>query len=212
MEHKLMPTQAERRDTTIRALEQVAQNLFETRGFTDTTVDDIVTKAGVAKGAFYHHYDSKESMFESVVDLVQASLAREVANIASKGVSPVAQLRLGLSAYMAACNRPRIKRVLLLDGPSVLGWPRWRDIDNKYFGEMTRRAVAAALGPKARTLHVRAVASLISGAFAEAAMLSAASEQSAYTPTDLCAAMDVLLIGLETEAKSAPRKGGRRPA
>jgi hypothetical protein len=73
---------------------------------------------------------------------------------------------------------------------------------------MTRRAVATALGPAARTSHVQAVASLISGAFAEAAMLTAATPDSTINATDLCRAMDVLLEGLEPNAASPI---GKRP-
>jgi|HubBroStandDraft_1064217.scaffolds.fasta_scaffold13996_4 AcrR family transcriptional regulator len=180
----------------MRAIEKAAQQLFETRGFADTTVDDIVSRAGVAKGAFYHHYPSKEIVFVNVLEMIQASLAREVAAVSAKADTPVDRLRLGLGAYVEACQRPRVRKVLLLDGPSVLGWQRWREIDDKYFGKMTQRTVAAALGPSAGPLHVSAVAALISGAFAEAAMLSVSSAASAFAPKDLRAAMDVLLAGL----------------
>jgi AcrR family transcriptional regulator len=212
-----MPTQAERREATMRAIEKAAQHLFETRGFADTTVDDIVSRAGVAKGAFYHHYESKEIVFTNVLEMIQAGLAREVAAVSVKAHTPVDMLRLGLGAYVEACHRPRVRQVLLLDGPSVLGWPRWREIDDKYFGKMTQRTVAAALGPSAAPLHVSAVAALISGAFAEAAMLSASGSASTFTPNDLRAAMDVLLTGLEPRAnvepvtrrrKGAPASGG----
>ena len=204
-----MPTQLERREATIRALEESAQHLFEAVGFAGTTIDAIVARAAVAKGAFYHHYRSKESIFANVVDLLQARLAREVSAFAAKGTTPVARLRLGLRAYMTSCANPKVRRVLLIDGPSVLGWPHWREIDNKYFGEMTRRAVAAALGPSARAAHVQAVASLISGAFAEAAMLTAGTPHATVEANDLCRAMDVLLVGLEPSATGPLRRRTR---
>jgi AcrR family transcriptional regulator len=205
-----MPTQQERSEATIRALEESAQHLFETVGFAGTTIDAIVARAAVAKGAFYHHFRSKESIFAVVVDLLQARLARQVSIFAAKGTTPVARLRLGLRAYMTSCANPKVRRVLLTDGPSVLGWPRWREIDNKYFGEMTRRAVAAALGPSALAAHVQAVASLISGAFAEAAMLAAGTPDAPVEATALCRAMDVLLAGLETSAAGPLRKRVRK--
>jgi AcrR family transcriptional regulator len=191
-----MATQSERREATIAALDRAAQQLFETRGFADTTVDDIVAKAGVAKGAFYHHYESKEAVFTKVLEGVQLAVAREVAAVASKSEDPVQRLRLGLRVYIEACERPNVRRVLLIDGPTVLGWIRWRKIDDQFFGEMTRRTVAGALGPNATATHVHAVASLISGAFAEAAMVGAANSK--LKSRDLGAAMDLLLKGLES--------------
>jgi len=205
-----MATQAERREATIGAIEQAAQRLFEIRGFADTTVDDIAAAAGVAKGAFYHHYQSKESVFTQVLERTQAALAREIAAVAVKGANPVAMLRLGLRAYMEACERPGVRQVLLLDGPVVLGWMRWRAIDDKYFGEMTRRSIAAALGPNAPAIHVRAVTALISGAFAEAAMTSAANSAPRLKAKDLAAAMDLLLQGLESPAAKLPARRHRR--
>jgi AcrR family transcriptional regulator len=193
-----MATQAERRRGTISLLDNAARLLFETKGFVDTTVDDIVARAGVAKGAFYHHYESKEAIFTTVLERIQSALACEVASVAIKGITPVARLRLGLRAYIEACEQPGVRQVLLRDGPSVLGWARWREIDDKYFGEMTRGAVAAALGPKSQVIYVDAVAALIAGAFAEAAMASATDSK--FKSKDLIAAMDVLLKGLEQPA------------
>jgi AcrR family transcriptional regulator len=201
-----MATQAERREATIAALDRAAQQLFETRGFADTTVDDIVAKAGVAKGAFYHHYESKEAVFTKVLEGVQLAVAREVSRIASKSSDPVERLRVGLRVYIEACERPNVRQVLLIDGPTVLGWIRWRKIDDQFFGEMTRRTVAAALGPNASATHIRAVASLIAGAFAEAAMAAAADSQ--LKSRDLGAAMDLLLKGLESPTPK--RRAARR--
>jgi AcrR family transcriptional regulator len=199
----MMATQAERREATIGAIDRAARRLFETRGFAETTVDDIVSQAGVAKGAFYHHYESKESVFTKVLEQIQLGLAREIAAFAIKGATPVAKLRLGLRAYIGACERSSVRQVLLLDGPSVLGWLRWREIDDKYFGEMTRQTVAAALGPSAPANHVRAVTALISGAFAEAAMVSAAHSTPKFKSKDVAAAMDLLLKGLEPTGPGA---------
>jgi AcrR family transcriptional regulator len=202
-----MATQAERREATIAALDRAAQQLFETRGFADTTVDDIVAKAGVAKGAFYHHYESKEAVFTKVLEGLQLAVAREVAAIASKSAKPVERLRVGLQVYIEACERPNVRRVLLIDGPTVLGWIRWRKIDDRFFGEMTRSTVAAALGSNATATHIQAVASLISGAFAEAAMTGAADSK--LKSRDLRAAMDVLLKGLESPAAKRRAAGPR---
>jgi AcrR family transcriptional regulator len=196
-----MVTQAERRRGTVALLVNAAQHLFESRGFAETTVDDIVDQAGVAKGAFYHHFKSKDVIFTTVLERIQSALAGKVAAAAADGTTPVARLRLGLRAYIRACEQPGVKQVLLRDGPSVLGWSRWRQIDDKYFGEMTRGAVNAALGPKSQVIFVQAVAALIAGAFAEAAMSSVADSR--FKSKDLIDAMDLLLEGLE-HASTAP--------
>jgi AcrR family transcriptional regulator len=192
-----MATQEERRRATLAAIGAAARRLFEQQGFAATTVDSIAATAGVAKGAFYHHYALKEDVFVRVLEGLQEELAREVASGAVKGRTPVQRLRLGLRAYIAACQRSGVRRILLIDGPAVVGWQRWREIDSRYFGAMTYRTVAAALGDDARPAEIAAVTALISGAFAEAALVSAAEPASRVRTRDLVRAMDLLLEGLE---------------
>lgn len=202
-----MATQEQRRRTTLAAINAAARHLFEERGFAATTVDDIASRASVAKGAFYHHYRSKEDVFVTVLENLQDELAREVASRAVKGTTPVARLRLGLRAYMSACQRPGVRRVLLIDGPAVVGWQRWREIDCRYFGAMTYRAVAAALGDAARPAEIAAVTALLSGAFAEAALAGAVEPASRMGTNDLAKAMDLLLAGLEQRARRQVERG-----
>lgn len=197
-----MATQDERRRMTLAAINAAARRLFEAHGFAATTVDDIAAQASVAKGAVYHHYPSKEDVFVTVLEGLQEELAREVASRAMKGTTPVERLRLGLRAYIGACERPGVRRVLLIDGPAVVGWQRWREIDSRYFGAMTYRTIAAALGDGARPAEIAAVTALISGAFAEAALVSAAEPPSRVGTRALARAMDLLLEGLDRRALS----------
>jgi len=198
-----MATQDERRRATLAAINAAARRLFAERGFAATTVDEVVAQACVAKGAFYHHYAAKEEVFIKVLEDLQGELAREVASYAVKGKTPVERLRLGLRAYIRACERPEVRRVLLIDGPAVAGWQRWREIDSRYFGAMTYQTVAAALGEGARPAEIASVTALISGAFAEAALVSAAQPPSRIGARDLTKAMDLLLAGLERSTDRA---------
>ena len=45
-----------------------AQALFLTRGYERTTINDVIAAAGLSKGAFYHHFRSKEDMLEAIAD------------------------------------------------------------------------------------------------------------------------------------------------
>ena len=71
-----MSSQAERRAATVAAILTSARALFGGRGFEATSIDDIAEGAGVAKGAVYHHFDSKEAIFTQVLEAVQADIAR----------------------------------------------------------------------------------------------------------------------------------------
>lgn len=61
-------TQAERRAQTRARLLRAARKVFGARGYHGTTLDEVATKAGLSKGALYHHFDGKESLFLALLD------------------------------------------------------------------------------------------------------------------------------------------------
>src|SRR5271155_4078840 len=145
-----MPSQAERRQATVAAILAGARALFAERGFEATSIDDIALAAGVTKGAVYHHFPSKEAIFVEVLDAVHRDVANappppEVHNI----TDPIDMIAVGLLAYLKAVCEPPAKRILLIDGPVVIGWARWREIDDAYFGAGARLLLRRVLGPEA---------------------------------------------------------------
>jgi AcrR family transcriptional regulator len=194
-----MATQAERREMTTRAVEAAARKLFGTRGFAATSIDEIAARAGVAKGAVYHHYASKEALFERVLDSIQAELAALPAPTPSrKPRDPRDLIAEAVLRYLLAASTPEVKRILLIDGPAVIGWQRWREIDDQYFGSALRRAVTVVLGPKADSRQVEAVAHLVLGAIMEAALLCARADDSSKTARECASALRRLLEGLRS--------------
>ena len=128
----LMPTKAEQSDATRSALIVVAKRLFAQQGFVDTSTESVVQAAGVTRGALYHHFRDKTALFEAVYEDVERDLAARVA-AAVEGVSdPVEALRRGADSFLDACLDRDVARIALLDGPAVLGWVRWREIDQAY--------------------------------------------------------------------------------
>lgn len=49
---------------------KIAYDLFITKGYENTSVDDIIASAGIAKGTYYYHFDSKEQMLEEVINMM----------------------------------------------------------------------------------------------------------------------------------------------
>src|SRR5438309_2321942 len=78
VETRAMAKQAERRAATSEAILTAARRLFGTQGFAATTMDEIAEGARVAKGAVYHHFKTKEAVFEAVFDLVSRDLVAEI--------------------------------------------------------------------------------------------------------------------------------------
>src|SRR4051794_27900843 len=122
-------TQAERRTATRRALLDAGRALFAQHGFAGTPREDIVTRAGVTRGALHHHFGRKEDLFRAVFEELEAELGERIMIAAVAGADPLAQLRLGCQAFLDAALDPAFQRIVLLDAPAVLGWEAWREAD-----------------------------------------------------------------------------------
>ena len=112
-------TQAERTEKTRGALLDAARALFAERGFADTGREDIAERAGVTRGALYHHFESKAAVAVAVIEAVDAELVDRVVAAAQTTTDPFDQLRRSSRAYIEACAEPGIAR-LLLEAPLVL--------------------------------------------------------------------------------------------
>jgi AcrR family transcriptional regulator len=166
-----MATQSERREKTRGAIVKAARRMFGERGFAAATMDDIAGGARVAKGAVYHHFRTKEELFGAVFDQVSRELVIELDRIARAEKDVLAAMAAGTEAYFAACAKGATGQILLRDGPAVLGWERWREIDAKHFGGKLPRALTVAIekGLIARQ-PVEPMARLLLGAMTEAAV------------------------------------------
>jgi AcrR family transcriptional regulator len=169
-----MATQAERRAATIESILKAGRLLFGERGFAATTIDDIAEQARVAKGAVYHHFATKEAVFAAVFDQVSRALVQEIDRAVRTEKDVLAAMVAGTQHYFAACAKGPTGQIILRDGPAVLGWERWREIDAQHFGGKIPRALEAAMdaGLIARQ-PVEPLARLLLGAVTEAAVACA---------------------------------------
>ena len=169
-----MAKQAERRAATTEAILKAGRRLFGERGFAATTIDDIANAAQVAKGAVYHHFATKEAVFAAVFDAVSRDLVTEVERATRSERDVLAAMVAGTQHYFAACAKGATCQIILRDGPAVLGWERWREIDAEHFGGKFPRALAAAMdaGLIARQ-PIEPLSRLLLGAVTEAAVACA---------------------------------------
>jgi AcrR family transcriptional regulator len=191
------PSKAEQADATRTALGAAARQLFTERGYAATSTTEIVERAGVTRGALYHHFAAKEDLFRAVFEQLEDEVTKHVAKEALTSADPLEQLRRGTRAYLDACIDPAVQRVVLLEGPSVLGWQTWQEIEQRYGYGLVVAGVEAAIGAGLIAAQpVEPLAHVLFGALTEAGMVVARADDPGAARTEMEAAMDRLLDGL----------------
>ncbi|MEU8041445.1 TetR/AcrR family transcriptional regulator [Streptosporangium sp. NPDC049078] len=186
---------ARQRLETRRALVTEARALFARHGYAAVSLAQIVGAAAVTKGALYHHFESKADLFHAVVEQVQQEVGERVAAAADAYDDPWEQLVAGCRAFLAVSRDPDVQRIMLVDGPAVLGWNEWRAMDEASSARHLTEALVTLIeaGVIARR-PVEPLAHLLSGAMNEAALWLARSTD----PDDLPAVTEELTRVLES--------------
>ena len=187
---------AERSEATRAGLVAAARPLFAERGFAGVGTEEIVRAAGVTRGALYHQFADKRELFAAVFEQVEAEVTMSTARaaVASGAADPLAVLRVGAVAWLDACSDPEVQRIILLDGPAVLGWDGWREIAQRYGlglveNELREAIEAGVLEPQ----PTRALAHVLMGAIDEAALYIATADDQAAARAEAGAVLDRLL-------------------
>ena len=191
-------TQAERSEITTDQLLLAARELFASKGFPATSIQEIVDAAGVTRGALYHHFASKEELFEAVVNREQEALGRRVRDGAMKRKGAWAQLKAGCDEFLDASLDPDTQRILMIDGPAVLGSARIQEKDESHSIELLKIVIEKAIGEGTlRKRPVMPIVHLLFGALCQAAMVIARSADPESTTRQMRQEIHRLLNAIE---------------
>ena len=108
---------------------EVATGLFAEHGYEGTSIEAVLTAAGVSRGALYHHFAGKEALFTAVLEAVSERITAQLTEVISGCTDPVDAVRTGALGWIDLASDPVIQRIMLVDAPSVLGWEQWRAMD-----------------------------------------------------------------------------------
>ncbi len=121
----------QRSQQTSAQLISVARNFFITRGYSDTSLEEIVRKAGMTRGALYHHFEGKNGIFVAVFENALTEIANRIIQVDKSKLSIWEKFISCTYAFFEACLDSDLQRIVLIDGPAVLGWDKWRKIDEE---------------------------------------------------------------------------------
>lgn len=170
-------SQEDRSRTTRAALEDAGRRLFAERGYASVSAEQIVTAAGVTRGALHHHYGDKRGLFLAVLERLEAENTAEIARAIAALPDPTDLLTamvVGMRTFLEISRRPETVKIAMSDGLTVLGWQGWRDMEARHglglITDQLQRAVDAGL---AVPVPVHVFGKLILSAVTEAGMIVA---------------------------------------
>jgi AcrR family transcriptional regulator len=188
-------------DATRSALLAAARARFAEHGFAGTSISDIAGDAGLTKGAVYHHFTSKEHLFELVFEAMEAELAARGAEAARGGTDPLDALARGFESFLDAALEPDVRRIVLTDGPAVLGTARYQELDEQYaYAGVVAAIEGAARRGLLRPVDPDALARLLLGACASAGGLVARADDPVAARDRTGRTLRALITGLAADS------------
>jgi AcrR family transcriptional regulator len=179
-----MNRNVERGKATRAHLIDVATRLFAEHGYDGTSTEAVLADSGVSRGSLYHHFPSKEALFWAVLEGIAARVGQQIADAERDAPDPVARLRAGCLAWIRLAGDPVVQQTVLIDAPAVLGWQRWRELDEQAsLGEFRAALAYAAETGRIEPRHVDAFAHIVMAAVNEVAMMIARADDPAVALT-----------------------------
>ena len=174
-----------------------ARRAFAEKGYSATSMDDLTAAAGLTRGALYHNFGDKRGLLAAVVEQMDGEMAAAaMAEAERRGGSPWDRLLAEGRAYIEAALTPEVRRIVLLDGPAVLGDPSQWPSQNKCLAATMDGLRALAAQGTIKPVAIEAAARLLNGAALNAALWVAASERPDEVLKGAVAAFEHLASGL----------------
>lgn len=196
------PRRSEHAADTRGALVDAARTLFTEQGYAATGTEQIVARARVTRGALYHHFRDKTALFRAVMHTVAGELAEqlvaaELERATHQPGDAWQQLRHGVQAYLDACVDSEFQRIVLVEGPAVLGREAWDALVEQHGHQMLRSWLHDAMQDcEVDPLPLDPLPRLLGALLAEASTYIAGSADRAQARDEVGRTIDRILAGL----------------
>lgn len=191
--------------TTKAALIDVAERLFTEQGYASTSLDAVVAGADVTKGALYHHFSGKQALFEAVFDRIETEAATRIQAALPTAAEPWAKADAGLSAFLQVLQEPSYRRVVVLDAPAVLGYERYRELEERSAFANVLEIIRSVLDAGTWSLDeemTQTFGRVFFGALTAAGTSIASSDDPQTAATNAQVAISFILAGLRSLAET----------
>lgn len=185
-------TNAEISESTILSLISRARHEFGSLGYAQASMERIATDSGMTKGAIYYHFKNKKGLFEAVVEDCHRDITQRIETQAFASTEPQEALVNGCVAFVDVAMDEALRQIVLVDGPGVLGYERWRRIDAK-FGLGSLKEGLKAWAQDDPNIDVDVLAHFISGALNDLVLFVSESSNREQRHERVCQQLPKLL-------------------
>lgn len=175
---------------------KAARKAFATHGYAGASMDNLTADAGLTRGALYHNFGDKRGLLAAVVDQMDSEMAEYAQAAGASQQNAWDGLLAEGAAYIEKALDPEVQRIVLLDGPSILGDPSQWPSQNRCLQSTKETLTQLIKDGIVKDVDVEATAMLINGAALNAALwVAASSNPEQYLPRAI-AAFYTLATGL----------------
>jgi len=184
-------------ESTRKALVDSAIELFTRQGYAATSLDAVARRARVTKGALYHHFSGKQALFEAAFDVVEQIAVGRLSEVVAGDGSAWDRAIEGIEIYVKSCLDPSYQRIVVHEGPVVMGWERWREAEEQFSYGVVRATIEALIeSGEIVELPIEVTARILFGALAAGATIIAGAEDPKKAGAEVSTTIVTVLQGM----------------
>lgn len=189
-------------ESTRKALVDSAVELFTKQGYAATSLDAIARRARVTKGALYHHFSGKQALFEAAFDVVEKAAVGRLAEVVG-GEGPAWDRAVqGIEIYVKSCLDPSYQRIVIHEGPVVMGWERWREAEEHFSFGLVKATIEALIeSGEVVDVPIEVTARILFGALAAGATVIAGADDPKQAGAEVSQTIITVLQGMRSQAR-----------
>ncbi|HEV7308613.1 TetR/AcrR family transcriptional regulator [Ensifer sp.] len=173
-----------------------ARDAFGRLGYAGTSMDDFTASAGLTRGALYHHFGDKTGLLRAVVETLDAEMDERL-----DAASATADLWAGFVSrcrlFLEMALEPEIRQIVLKDAPTFLGADDLAPGRRRCLASLATRLSAMMAEGSVRQADAEALARMINGALADAALWIAEADDPTPRLASAIDSLDLMLGGLK---------------
>jgi AcrR family transcriptional regulator len=196
-------------ESTRQALVDSAVEMFTKHGYAGTSLDAIARRARVTKGALYHHFSGKQALFEAAFDVVEKAAVTRLSEVVAGDGSAWDRAVRGVELYIQSCLDPSYQRIVVHEGPVVMGWERWRETEDHFSYGLVRDTIEALIqAGEIVKLPVEVTARVLFGALSAGATFIAGADNPKKAGAEVSKTIVAVMQGMRANAPAHRDRAG----